>query len=1190
MAAAASSQQHVSMHSAAAASSSGPPRSTSLPRSKVPATSMQYTHVGDGSNGCMQQLHPCIAMLTSALQRGPAASAFSLLYSSNRLSHENEMDVSYHRKQQANSDSRCQRQCNGDLLVPSSTSPQLPPSADDGVMPPPPPPPVSYLAKQDYEHEGSSLASAKLVRQQCDGDISSTQTGMPSTGGDAEKAAQQPDSFYRNESNDLGGVSAEVGGTAEHGELAGNGYAFSKHEQVHEADDEKMERTQAPVGGDSEGADQNEDKNCADHHHEDKRAHEASTKPTMSCGDADAPAQTEREPTWLLESKDDEPRRPNGGRGGRRRRNTPLEVRRVRDTKAQGRVGAAEAAKARVRRTQEQARAEDTARKDTHVEKALDEGEDEEEEEDAEETAMEKVQAAIAAIEGEIDQIDQSLEQDNLEEAQMQAELAEAGVPDNNIGVEFSEPLSVLLERDNCARRSMVTSVLESNASRAKQAELETCGGDAAIRAVGALQGKQPKDLRLWKLNARTHEQLRPALETILTRKRDAKRDQWLTSAIRYRQLHAKWRTFLRSIAPEDVARIGRRYGESEAQHQRAGPDEPNRTSQDVPIERLRSLTRLPAVENDEQELRVQNLPNNYGLVENPFADAQNESIDKAWSEAEIRVFKDKFAKDKKNFKKIANALPDRTTGECVLFYYKHQKDPQLGLKKRKAANAQKKKNAARTFSTTSALKGLIDAPKKRPEDQQQDLQLQQQHHHPHQPQQQYQQAQQQEQQLQELQQHDVQHQSHQHDRKRGADYLLDDLQLHAFPSAQEQEHDTEQREKSQLQHGPVEHMVSGQSRKQADALMELAGASKQQQRALKNSTNRAGSSSKKQRKQNTAGNPHLKRTSSQMQEEDVLPRGSLDILLRPPPKKRRTTHANGNEIRFRRSPANTELEIPVSFVSASRFVCRRADGSGGLEMKGSYRTRERDGANDRQQYSTVTDRRSAADRWDNGQAATISANAQKKDEPVQPEEAYTAPTTNTFVQLKDEQNSKPEVDYDSETLTAQSGTRQVHTRQSNRMRSQRVCTSSSRSKHIPIDVHFPQEARSKRTYSNESVSFTPQEQEIFIAGVQRLGKDWRGIANYMKTRSMHAVRQFFKTNKASLALDRLAKRAARPDLDVTAPAVASSNVHEASTEHLSAAEQAAEGGFSLTANKYGTEEQQWQHYYAGDTGRHNGR
>lgn len=81
----------------------------------------------------------------------------------------------------------------------------------------------------------------------------------------------------------------------------------------------------------------------------------------------------------------------------------------------------------------------------------------------------------------------------------------------------------------------------------------------------------------------------------------------------------------------------------------------------------------------------------------------------RTWSEGEKRVFQEKLAKEGKNFRRIANALPDRSPGECVAFYYRHQKEQWLKKYKPKSSATKKKKGPGAQFSTTSALQGLAE-------------------------------------------------------------------------------------------------------------------------------------------------------------------------------------------------------------------------------------------------------------------------------------------------------------------------------------------------------------------------------------------------------------------------------------------------------------------------------------------------
>ena len=797
----------------------------------------------------------------------------------------------------------------------------------------------------------------------------------------------------------------------------------------------------------------------------------------------------EREAAWLLQSNMEERRKPGTSRINRQRRATPLEARRIRDNQIQGqtRVGAAEAAKARVRRTQERARSEDAqARKASHDGRPAESYEDEGEDEDL--TELDHVQRAIAAVEGEISCIDQSLADDDAEEADLVKELHEAGMDDEGEHAENQQRLDVLFERDNHSRRSMVNAVLEANLQCAKQAELECSGGDAGVRAIGALQGKQPKDLRLWKSNTKSHEVLQPVLEGVLRRQRDAKRDRWVTNAIQYRQLHIRWRQHLQSLAPNAHAECGQsgRDGERTLDtHNKS--DNGRKKDKEHSLERLRTLTRVPAVENDQHEIHAHDFPNDFGRVNDPVADAHEQSLDKVWSEAEVRVFKDKFAKDRKNFRKIANALPDRTPGECVMFYYRHQKDPQLGLRKRKSSAAQKRKDMGRIFSTTSALKGLVDAPKS----------------------------------------------NDQLERKRSAEQAQPTEELHA------QQNDSNDSQNQNVD-APSE-AVQGQG---------MIGKQNGSQRT-------GGPAPKKQRRQQNTGNQQLKRTASQVhdQQEDGLEPESAAVEARgfpPPPKKPRTIQPSLESLSRRKSPLNSSLKAPVSQRSPGQHSngdLRMADGTED-ENSGPFAENDSVTGEGMSQNHAISARmatlqaklsrqngrqgkcESTLKEFDSGLGyRPPGANEEKRtgsDDSEPRRSRRTERGASRVAGEKDvEENDEGPGSIAAVAVASRSEAGRARTRQSQRFTGVGVGSATSRSAHIPIDVPFPPAARKKRTSCNESVSFTSQEQEIFLAGLQLLGRDWRAIANYMKTRSMHAVRQFYITKKLSLGLECVAAVAA---------------------------------------------------------------
>eukprot|EP00967_Tisochrysis_lutea_P115717 scaffold185599_cov19-Tisochrysis_lutea.AAC.1 len=124
-------------------------------------------------------------------------------------------------------------------------------------------------------------------------------------------------------------------------------------------------------------------------------------------------------------------------------------------------------------------------------------------------------------------------------------------------------------------------------------------------------------------------------------------------------------------------------------------------------VELLKEVTVMPDMELDPWQARWQAFDNRNGLNPDPVAEfgsvAAEQAVErgqahssavvcdrlgllatlalearqqsKQWSEAERKVFMDLFLQHPKEFRTIASALPgNRTAGDCVAFFYKHQK------------------------------------------------------------------------------------------------------------------------------------------------------------------------------------------------------------------------------------------------------------------------------------------------------------------------------------------------------------------------------------------------------------------------------------------------------------------------------------------------------------------------------------
>eukprot|EP00899_Mesostigma_viride_P001405 jgi/Mesvir1/11265/Mv01065-RA.2 len=107
--------------------------------------------------------------------------------------------------------------------------------------------------------------------------------------------------------------------------------------------------------------------------------------------------------------------------------------------------------------------------------------------------------------------------------------------------------------------------------------------------------------------------------------------------------------------------------------------------------ERLKTLVRIPPMILDEREKAARAFPSRNGLVEDPVADYEAAKLVRPWSEAERRIFVDKFLIYNKNFRKIARHLEGRTTQDCVRFYYLHQKGEDFDCLRQRQHPAKKK-------------------------------------------------------------------------------------------------------------------------------------------------------------------------------------------------------------------------------------------------------------------------------------------------------------------------------------------------------------------------------------------------------------------------------------------------------------------------------------------------------------------
>ncbi|KAL3520695.1 hypothetical protein ACH5RR_018844 [Cinchona calisaya] len=102
----------------------------------------------------------------------------------------------------------------------------------------------------------------------------------------------------------------------------------------------------------------------------------------------------------------------------------------------------------------------------------------------------------------------------------------------------------------------------------------------------------------------------------------------------------------------------------------------------DSQVKPCRGTLKMPALILDKKEKMVSRFISSNGLVEDPCAVEKERSMINPWTSEEKEIFMDKLAAYGKDFKKIASFLVQKTTADCIEFYYKNHKSD--GFKKTK--------------------------------------------------------------------------------------------------------------------------------------------------------------------------------------------------------------------------------------------------------------------------------------------------------------------------------------------------------------------------------------------------------------------------------------------------------------------------------------------------------------------------
>ena len=331
---------------------------------------------------------------------------------------------------------------------------------------------------------------------------------------------------------------------------------------------------------------------------------------------------------------------------------------------------------------------------------------------DAEITALERRLAAIRQLEEEDDV-------DACERAAIKAAAALGGMQKPTkpvmlrlpappkIRTAFDDtPAAVVLaavRREEISSRSQpaldatVVQLLAANQGRREAAEatigLGIGAAAAVMRSTPRPQGA-PFEAAIEAVlarNAAQHACLRPAVSAVLVSRSSALQQRHVHLALEYRMRQARW---LAGLA-EQQRSSGQQQQAAQARSNFASPRGGSRSGavgdggvvrsayeEELLMQRLARQERLktliavpPSQILDAHDLRWRTLGSNTNArVLDPVQALADEARRRPWSADERRTFLEKFSQYGKQFSRIAAHLPLRSTADCVVWYYRHQK------------------------------------------------------------------------------------------------------------------------------------------------------------------------------------------------------------------------------------------------------------------------------------------------------------------------------------------------------------------------------------------------------------------------------------------------------------------------------------------------------------------------------------
>lgn len=221
----------------------------------------------------------------------------------------------------------------------------------------------------------------------------------------------------------------------------------------------------------------------------------------------------------------------------------------------------------------------------------------------------------------------------------------------------------------------------------------------------------QPYETELYRENVKRFPAQRDVMFAVLTKRFLRHKNYCRKLAIEYATVGKEWVEELRErdhslempisppIYPGASPRVNRRpdAARSEAEFEQIMAELQNQEMKRLKYERARA--RCPPMKLDPVRRRFEEFHSRNGFVEDPKAEERMRKNANPWTKEEETIFRAKFAKNPKQFRKISTYLPNKSVYDCVNYYYK--------MKWHFTSNKKLKGNKSQQQSSSTSIGGV---------------------------------------------------------------------------------------------------------------------------------------------------------------------------------------------------------------------------------------------------------------------------------------------------------------------------------------------------------------------------------------------------------------------------------------------------------------------------------------------------